>query len=230
MRTLVIPDIHNKVVLAQRILDNNPADQRVFLGDIYDDFGDSPNIVREVARWHKEQLCDLRNVFLFGNHDMQYAFKGNAFLRCTGYSEAKGLAIKNVMALGDWALHRLYIMVDGWLLSHAGLHGSLFQDRTSSAFEFLPRQCDIAIGAAKAYSHHPLINAGWRRGGRNSVGGLTWLDWDYEFQPIPGLRQLVGHTPHDTPQEKDGNWCIDTYLKHAAIIEKGKLDIFEVGA
>lgn len=25
-------------------------------------------------------------------------------------------------------------------------------------------------------------------------GGITWLDWYHEFQPIPGLHQIVGHT------------------------------------
>jgi hypothetical protein len=27
------------------------------------------------------------------------------------------------------------------------------------------------------------------------VGGITWLDWTTEFQPVPGLHQIVGHTP-----------------------------------
>ncbi len=51
MRTIVIPDIHNKIDIAQKLIDKHSyVDKRVFLGDIYDDFGDNENIIADVAQ------------------------------------------------------------------------------------------------------------------------------------------------------------------------------------
>ena len=54
------------------------------------------------------------------------------------------------------------------------------------------------------------------------------MDWD-ELVPIPGLNQLVGHTPdksvrhRNTPTSR--NICLDTNLRNYAVFEVGKLEI-----
>lgn len=221
MTTLVVPDIHNKVDVAQRIIDDHPAEQRVFLGDIYDDFGDSIDRIENAARWHKEQLADPRNTFLLGNHDMPYAFEGNPLLRCSGYAEAKRWAINEILEPADWAKSELCVWVEGWLLSHAGLHPALLNDECA-----LDADCKAAIRAAKQFSTHRLIGAGFARGGRQSIGGMTWLDWDHEFMPFPGIKQIVGHTPGELPRQNGDNWCLDTHLAHAGILRNGELELF----
>ena len=54
------------------------------------------------------------------------------------------------------------------------------------------------------------------------------MDWD-ELIPIPGLNQLVGHTPASTVRHKDTptsrNICLDTNLRHYAVFEDGRLEI-----
>lgn len=125
MTTLIIPDIHNAVSIAQGIIDAHPADRRVFLGDVYDDFGDTIAQAQAAARWHRVQLADSRNIFLFGNHDMPYAFDGNPLLACSGYTSHKKMAINRILTASDWAKVKLYVHLDGWLISHAGLHPSL---------------------------------------------------------------------------------------------------------
>ena len=47
--------------------------------------------------------------------------------------------------------------------------------------------------------------------------------------PIPGLNQLVGHTPAQSVRHKktprSRNICIDTHLRHYAVFDGGKLEI-----
>lgn len=202
-------------------MDKYPCDQRVFLGDIYDDFGDSPKIAAKTARWHKEQLQDPKNVFLWGNHDLPYAFWHNKSLKCSGNTRDKAEAINAIMERGDWDKTKFFARVDGWLISHAGLRHDIAEDA-------LETEAPVALRAADTIQDHWMIAAGYARGGHWKLGGLTWLDWNEEFQPIPGIKQIVGHTPGKQPREKDSNYCLDTHLKHAAILEDGKLEIFAV--
>lgn len=222
MKTLIVRDVHLKIRRAQKIIDAHAdCDRRVFLGDIYDDFGDSVEVTREVARWHKEQLADPKNCFLYGNHDISYAFCRNHSLRCSGHTSAKRYAINDIVKKEDWQKTKLYVEIDGWLLSHGGLRDD-FADRN------LESSARVALSyAATGETEHWMTAPGYARGGDWAKGGLTWLDWDSEFYPIPGRKQIVGHTPGKLPREKDGNWCLDTHLRHAAILEDGKLEVFE---
>lgn len=56
-----------------------------------------------------------------------------------------------------------------------------------------------------------------------SGGGITWLDWDDEFDPVPELNQIVGHTQLRYTGEKitrnSKNYCLDTKNKHVGILE-----------
>lgn len=222
MKYLLILDIHNKINRAQKLIDGYAkCDRRVFLGDIYDDFGDDAKIAAETARWHKEQLRDPKNDFIWGNHDLPYAFWRNRGLQCSGNTKDKAEVINEILTPGDWALTKFFVWAGGWLISHAGL-------RHDYAECDLKTEADRALTCAATIQPHWMIQAGHARGGSWKLGGLTWLDWNEEFQPIPGIKQIVGHTPGSQPREKAGNWCIDTHLRHAAILEDGKLEIFKV--
>ncbi len=221
MKTLIISDIHHRIVRAQKLIDAHPCDRYVFLGDIYDDFGDDVLIAGKTARWHKEKLADEKNTFIWGNHDLPYAYWHNKDLKCSGNTRDKAEVINDIMERQDWAKIKFFVQVDGWLISHAGLRPD-FGDKDLEA------EASAAIKCADAIQPHWMIAAGYARGGGWALGGLTWLDWNQEFKPIPGIKQIVGHTPGKMPREKDGNWCIDTHMRHAAIIEDGKLEIFAI--
>jgi hypothetical protein len=53
------------------------------------------------------------------------------------------------------------------------------------------------------------------------------LDWREEFQPIPDLNQIVGHSELRTPEQKSThnskNYCLDTKNRHIGILEDGEL-------
>lgn len=227
MNCLIIPDIHTKIDIAQKIIDDNPADMRVFLGDIYDDFADNPVNAKRTAVWHKETLADPKNHFLFGNHDMHYAFPDNRHLRCSGFTLAKSAEIREVMEPQDWLTTRLFCCAGSWLLSHAGLNPSLGY----TSVEDLEERCEHALDAAAQGVLDPLTNAGQSRNGSGYVGGLTWQDWNHEFKPLKGWNQIVGHTcGFGARQYKDtNNWCLDTDLRFAAMIHPtGPLEIITV--
>ena len=54
------------------------------------------------------------------------------------------------------------------------------------------------------------------------------MDWD-ELVPVPGLNQLVGHTPDKLVRHKNTptsrNICLDTNLRNCAVLDGGKLEI-----
>lgn len=223
MKTLIIPDIHNKWGRAQDIMDNYPADARVFLGDIYDDFDDTPEYIRQTAVWHKAALADPKNLFLFGNHDMGYAFPAYDLV-CSGWEQKKKEVIQGIISDEEWSRSRFYTWVDGWLLSHAGLCiGAL------RSIDELEGNARGALEQARnIFGKHWMTSAGQARGGSRPYGGLTWCDFNDEFTPFPGVRQIFGHTPGRSPRSVDDNWCLDTNLAHAAFLEEGSLEIFAV--
>lgn len=111
-----------------------------------------------------------------------------------------------------------------------------------------------AIIELNAGRNHWLFAAGWDRGGFQRYGGITWGDWT-NFAPVNGINQIFGHTPHKIPEvliQKAGggytkrdvikqskypiiskenilsvNYDLDTALGHYAVIEDGKIDIFD---
>lgn len=84
------------------------------------------------------------------------------------------------------------------------------------------------------------------RGGQADVGGIAWLDWQ-KFFPIKGWNQLVGHSEGADIRGKhlivkegklvestevcskeksvSKNYCADTYNRHVAAIENGKVRV-----
>jgi hypothetical protein len=88
-----------------------------------------------------------------------------------------------------------------------------------------------AFNDVKNNKSNSWLGAGEARGGFQPVGGITWLDWNEEFYPIPNVNQIVGHTTFYTPQEyhteNSLNYNIDTKNRHIGILENGKFSWIE---
>jgi hypothetical protein len=116
---------------------------------------------------------------------------------------------------------QLYTEVDGYFISHAGLHP--FHDKYA-----LRVHPEIILAQLAEGKVDQCLRAGVSRGGNIRVGGIDWLDWD-EFEPIPGMNQICGHTPRPEVRYREGdrsrNFCIDTQLRHYAVIEDGQVTI-----
>lgn len=224
MKTLLIPDIHTHVDIAIKMIQSEPHDRAIFLGDWFDEFGDDQDIAAKTATRLEAAIEGRKDdIFLLGNHDVMYLFsESSAVTACSGFTEAKARAIRAAIDIKKVRERfRLYTEIDGYFISHAGLHP--FHDK------YMLRHNPETILAMLAEGKvAQCLRAGVSRGGNIRVGGIDWLDWN-EFEPIPGMNQICGHTPAAEVRYREGkdskNWCIDTQLRHYAVIDNGVVKI-----
>ena len=67
MRLCIIPDLHNRVEIAEKIIEkeNNSVDQFILLGDYFDNFFDGPEDVTKAANFLKLYCNDPKFKFLY---------------------------------------------------------------------------------------------------------------------------------------------------------------------
>jgi hypothetical protein len=212
MRTLIVADLHHRVDEAEKIIKLEKPDQTIFLGDYWDDFNDTPEMVTHTTEWFSWSVDQPNRIHLFGNHDLSYF---NAKFACSGWEQWKTFIISDIVSNKDWEKLKTYYFLDNtFLLSHAGLHKlhvpdyiiSLRGDRNAFYKEldiFLQQASEVGFKANSNISW--IFNAGKARGGYfQNVGGLTWCDFEREFYPIVGLNQICGHTPNTRGKAM---WC-----------------------
>lgn len=245
MATLIIPDLHNRIDWVEPALSSpllKPYDNVIFLGDYFDDFGDTPEDASNSAKWLKQSISRPNRIHLYGTHDIWYRFPDNPFISASGNTEEKSDAINHILTKEDWDLLRLYHYEQDFLFTHAGLHNYLinkyaFENKLTTRGEIIDRivkpATEKALIDVSNNKPNEWLNAGFARGGMQVAGGITWLDWDDEFEPVPGLNQIVGHTQLSHPGEKiirnSKNYCLDTKNKHIGILENGIFTYIETG-
>jgi hypothetical protein len=237
MKHLLIPDVHERMDKLDAILETHldNADRVVFMGDWFDSFQkfDAARIVK-VCRFINESVDTLISTWLLGNHDCHYFFRHAGFV-CSGYDPRKKAFIEELIQPDTIRKFKLHTRIGPWLISHAGYHHTnvhMADDLTATA----------SIDRAIRGEFPRIFSAGRARGGDAEFGGPTWLDFNYEFEHIDGIPQIVGHTngaevrfkdstgkPGETITHLDRSWCIDTALKHCAIIddETNAIEIIE---
>ena len=210
MRTLIIADVHERIIQAQSIIDHVKADKIVFTGDFFDSYDLPDRQSSKTAAWVKEKLYDPNVTVLTGNHDAPYMFLGKGFFSsCSGYSAWKKDIINEVLSRKDWKLFQGVTAVNGVLLCHAGLSStlrehlpiqnkSLIQTRNDCSHaeeivDTLKGQWDKAQEMGLIGDAHPLFWCGRYRGGYHAVSGITWCDKD-EYVPLKGIATVFGHT------------------------------------
>ncbi len=213
--TLILPDVHHHWKRAEFIISKIGADEIMFLGDYFDDFGDNPDMVESTCKWLNESVNKPNRIHLFGNHDQQYAFNYRTF-RCSGYTQWKHHIINDLVNNDTWNKLKWYYFLDNqWLLTHGGLHklnvpSSIRKYHIDKSKFYLKigewLDEEIIKGLRMAANNQELwiFNAGRYRGGYHKVGGITWCDYNHEFFPIKGLNQIVGHSPQITVPQ----WCL----------------------
>lgn len=252
-RCLIIPDVHQDIAWVERILASetttgSPPDRIVFLGDYFDSrrSPDQRAGVAETCAYLDALRVRLgeRGVFLLGNHDVQYFEARAACLahrtprdlryKCgPSFSHSAAKQIAKNLSPEFWSATRLFVNVNGWLLSHAGVAPAHWPERATVAESLaaLERDCAAALQSilAPLLPHrpsHPLLQAGYVRGGDTPVGGLTWLDWDHEFEDALPAPQLVGHTVSPLGARQSGrSWCLDGGQTCYGVLVGGELSV-----
>lgn len=197
MRTLIIPDIHNRTALAEKTIANERADLVIFLGDYFDSFYDHHLMAEETARWLRDSLQKENRVHLLGNHDLHYMV-GTEVVRCSGFSHEKYREVNKIMQPDDWARIKYYYAQENVLFTHAGLHRKYFKEEfyIRSVCNFLFGSCQLGMIDCTNNEHNWVFNAGVARGGYFDVGGIVWCDFVREFKlQNNDIVQICGHTP-----------------------------------
>lgn len=237
MKTLIISDIHVKIDKLSVILGSVEYDEAVFLGDWFDDFGDTVKSNLDSYRFLETMMKNENHHFLWGNHDILYAYYG-PHTACSGWKIEKWLALTAVFDMNlIESKFKFHHITDNWLLTHAGLSNQIAQKKIKGEVtmkkidNLLKRETPKALKALRTKEKHWFYEAGASRSGRAEAGGILWCDVHNEFQPIEGINQLFGHTPVgvEAPYLPSGvNICLDTHLNHYIILEDGVAHISSI--
>lgn len=244
---MIVPDVHENFERLIKILAKYPTLWAVFLGDWFDTFANhgAPTInTMLVAKWLRDNITNPLYTFLWGNHDLHYAFPLND-LCCSGWNRNKLEIIRNHIGDTDdgWKKFKLHKWIEfpniEFLLTHAGLHPYLLHPIHGFGKNWLNEMTEetmYKVRYEKQVTSALTIGPGRESSSRARVGGIVWLDWKTEFMPIEGLNQIVGHTPGDHVRTKmlrndegvivSANYCLDTHLKHVILVfDDGTLQI-----
>jgi hypothetical protein len=211
--TLLIPDLHHRWEQAEKIISNVKHDEVIFLGDFFDDFGDTPEMVKDTCEWLVDSVNKPNRIHLIGNHDQMYMYANRSF-QCSGYVQWKYFVISDMVPRSTWDKLKWYHFLNNrWLMSHGGLHKfnvpasiTKFKDDRKIFIKELSGYLDHEIQDALRNGNNNkgswVFGIGQGRYGTHRVGGITWCDFDVEFYPVNGLNQIVGHTPqtHNEPK------------------------------
>ena len=247
---LIIPDPHEQIRKLKGILALPQYKDLwvVFLGDFMDTFDGFTSQTHETIQWLRNNLSNPKYTFLWGNHDVQYAFPIDGVM-CSGFDPKKLNLVRSQLNYEEhWKKFKLLTWIGvpadeenvgntkskEWLVSHAGLHASLmnpflgFEKRS-----LLDLEDEALYKLCYCQTIMPFIAAGRGRGGSARVGGVDWLDWDREFMPINGLNQIVGHSNGAEVRMLTApdsiNYCVDTHLRHVVeVYDDGSIKIVQV--
>lgn len=232
---LLVFDTHNRVDAVEQLIESNEKDVTILLGDYFDERGDGPGDAEKTARWLARSLRKRDRVHLIGNHDIPYLFpcRGNPFHHCPGWTEEKHAVVQKILRGVDLSGLRLAHSVQGWLCSHAGLTPNALPQ--SFLYEFEVFNEDVLAEYINRQLG-PLRNGGapdWilypgKRLGRPYPGGILWCDWE-NLAPIPGIKQIVGHSGRTTARLRiaDGGVaaCLDGHGLFVGRLVGGELEV-----
>jgi hypothetical protein len=185
-----------------------------------------------------------------GNHDISYIYNNNKDYNrawnktprfyCSGITGSKVSAFrkefysKNLRDKFFIEYFKPCIRIDGVTYSHAGISTHHFPYGYN-----IERFIELANEVWREFRnechphYHILAGVGTSRGGRDTVGGVLWQDWRYDFFASYDIgKQIVGHTivpgpdvaAEGTPYE---SWNIDTNSNHYAVVTDGNIQIKE---
>ena len=204
---IAIGDIHNHWAEAEAIASKyDDTHTIVFVGDYFDDFGDTAQDAIQTAQWLKASLRKPNRVHLIGNHDINYSVYNAGttstgipmnIYECSGYTLQKDAAINKVLDQDDWDKIKLYHFEHGFFFVHGGLHPHWFEHPIKGFdIDYVKEKLDKATIDYHNRIWNDLIGAAGRcRGGAHKAGGILWCDAFSEARLIPKIRQVFGHTP-----------------------------------
>lgn len=255
---LLIPDIHQDSGFLERCLELGRAEEVseiVFLGDLVDSkspLARRPESIRKILEISQD-LIDRQNpstTLLWGNHDWMY-WSQRILLKVLGEENPKGLQEISSIGLDPntarilteersadgrnriflWEKARLAVSRYGWLITHAGVHESLWpvDQKLEDGVTILNRRMEGLAEDPTTTDDHPLLGAGPVRGGFHEVGGPLWQDFNAEFEDSLPFPQIVGHTRCAEVMRKGRSYCLDVCQQACALLHpNGEIQVRSV--
>ncbi len=232
-KILIFSDVHHEHQKAQKIINHESADVNVCLGDIWDSFylNDNSDVIGACG-FLNEFLSKENSISCFGNHDVSYLYQ-SYYTSCSGWEPRKQKVIDEHFNRSLLPKIKWFCWVDDYLCTHAGLHPYFLPPmiglNKEEITEFLQKESQLAQKALEEKKQHWFFGAGRARGGNQKRGGLNWLDWSYEFEPIKEIHQIVGHTNGSKVRSYSSVYkndiCIDCHLAEYLTITNGEMEI-----
>jgi hypothetical protein len=195
-----VGDIHGQIDVMKLALDCD-ADRVIFCGDFVDSFRRDVQDQIECVELALELAGNGRVDVVWANHEWSYM---HPKMHCSGWKE-----VTNSYMLGqkDNILKKFkpFIYEAGYLVTHAGLNHRLWKEFNMTMDTFQQILTEWAFNMDS-----PFFDIGWYRGGRAPTGGPLWCDFNAEFEPIPELPQIFGHTRGKGIRKAGNAFCIDT--------------------
>jgi hypothetical protein len=210
----------------------------VFLGDILDSWSFATTAHLAVLQNVLDAVDAGAATLIAANHEWSYL---DPAMRCSGWrpdieaglrANSKALEKRLLAAMSS----HLWLPKEKVLVTHAGLTKQVW-DQQELAVEDVSADIDNAyrLGVQSWYFGIGRTRGGWAR-----AGGPLWCDWIMEFTPVPGIRQVVGHTNRlDVPMNfketmdgpmrlsDNGDWCIDCLNREPAglVLDNGQFSV-----
>jgi len=253
MKILVVPDIHENLQFLDGIRvaeDLEAFDRVVLLGDYFDPRGDVVSgsrhleeVSQTLVQW--KDLLGERLLMLCGNHDLPYYAlrpacrgdwaKANRFigewLAETTLERAR--VINSVWDEFMWQELKGAVLLDGWLLSHSGVHPDFWPKDAGTVekrMEIFDARWNRAMEEIFKVPEDPIFSIGRARGGVAPTGGPLWLDWDAEFEDELEVPQIAGHTRCAKEPQKGRSHCIDFAQSSYALLDDGEFRLRQIAS
>ena len=216
----VVGDIHAKPHIVDKIqefLDINDYDKVIFLGDYVDDWGASTeksyNTLKKLVDMKLENPNKI--ILISGNHCQSYASAGS--FRCSGFNERTRSLVKDLYktTLNGKPIFQFAFAESNYLFTHAGVTNTYWKFLRKKIRQDYPELHHFLENPYRTTIISDTLNTIFERGFRDQTDELfqtfaqaglarggygipspIWADKDELIEdPIPQIRQVVGHTP-----------------------------------
>lgn len=244
-RRVFIGDLHGRLDLFKQILEiEREKNSEIFLvGDYVDSFNVATITQKETLRLVLDLVKEGKIKALLGNHELSYLFP--EVHRCSGYNQEMDRfigAIREEMLAN--LLPFIYLEEGNILVTHAGLNNLVYDLLYNESEEKDKNTISMSKMLLRWFYRierdSPVHYIGQSRGGNYWRGGIFWDDANMDFQAVPGLNQIFGHTPQKKGvlqigngllEDNTANFCIDSLgygVNEYLVLENGVFSIVEL--
>lgn len=192
---IIVGDLHGDAEKTMAFLDYKPDELHVALGDYLDSFIEPPKQQLECLR----MLMESEAVLLLGNHEVHY-LKVPLF-QFSGYNTEYAQTFQDILEANIQRFKVAYA-VDGWLLTHAGVH------------QGLTAQINNVDKLAKRFQsrfEQYLVNRSTKKENRYPEQSLFWFNYLEEAALVAkNIRQIFGHVEISQPDVQKTYIALDT--------------------